>query len=117
MLSEFFKFIFFTQKIVSFLRHVCGCVRERERERVKGLVCVLHRLNATPDTLKSLAEISLVYGWVHILLLFYGQRKSAKSCPTLYDPVGCTPSGSSVHGILQARILEWVAIPFSRGSS
>ena len=33
-------------------------------------------------------------------------------CPTLCDPVGCSPPGSSVHGILQARILEWVAIPF-----
>ena len=33
------------------------------------------------------------------------------------DPVDCSPPGSSVHGILQARILEWVAIPFSRGSS
>ena len=36
----------------------------------------------------------------------------AQSCPTLYDP-----PGSSVHGILQARMLEWVAIPFSRESS
>ena len=36
---------------------------------------------------------------------------------TLRDPMGCSPPGSSVHGILQARILEWVAIPFSRGSS
>ena len=35
----------------------------------------------------------------------------------LYDPVDCRPPGSSVHGILQARILEWVAISFSRGSS
>ena len=35
----------------------------------------------------------------------------------LCDPVGYSPSGSSIHGILQARILEWVAIPFSRGSS
>ena len=34
--------------------------------------------------------------------------------PTLYDPMDCTPPGSSVHGILQARILEWIAIPFSR---
>ena len=38
-------------------------------------------------------------------------------CPTLCDPVDCSPPGSSVHGILQARILEWVAISFSRGSS
>ena len=38
-------------------------------------------------------------------------------CLTLCDPMDCSPPGSSVHGILQARILEWVAIPFSRGSS
>ena len=41
----------------------------------------------------------------------------AQSCPTLCDPMDCSPPGSSVHGILQARILEWVAIPFSRVSS
>ena len=40
-----------------------------------------------------------------------------QSCPTLWDPMDCSPPGFSVHGILQARILEWVAIPFSRGSS
>ena len=40
-----------------------------------------------------------------------------QSCLTLYNPLGCCPPGSSVIGILQARILEWVAIPFSRGSS
>ena len=41
----------------------------------------------------------------------------AQSCLTLCDPMDCSLSGSSVHGILQARILEWAAIPFSRGSS
>ena len=41
--------------------------------------------------------------------------KSLQSCPTLCDPMDCSPPGSSVHGILQARILEWVAISFSRG--
>ena len=42
----------------------------------------------------------------------------AKLCPTLYcDPMDCSPPGSSVHGILQARTLEWVVIFFSRGSS
>ena len=40
-----------------------------------------------------------------------------QACPTLCDPVDCSPPGSSVHGILQARILEWAAIPFSRGPS
>ena len=38
-------------------------------------------------------------------------------CPTLCDSIGCSPPGSSVHGILQARILEWVAMPSPRRSS
>ena len=43
--------------------------------------------------------------------------KLTQSCPTLCDPMDYSLSGSSVHGNLQARILEWVAFPFSRGSS
>ena len=43
--------------------------------------------------------------------------KSLQSCLTLCNPKDGNPSGSPVHGILQARILEWVAISFSRGSS
>ena len=39
-----------------------------------------------------------------------------QSCPTLCDPMDCSWPGSSVHGILQAEILEWIAIPFSSGS-
>ena len=38
----------------------------------------------------------------------------AKLYPTLWDPMDCSPPGSSVHGISQARILQWVAISFSR---
>ena len=41
----------------------------------------------------------------------------AQSCLTLYNPMSCSLPGSSVHGILQARRLEWIAISFSRGSS
>ena len=40
-----------------------------------------------------------------------------QSCPTLCNSVGCSPPGFSVYGILQARILEWVAISFAKGSS
>ena len=40
-----------------------------------------------------------------------------QSCPTLCDPMDCSLPGSSVHGILQARILEWVVVPSSRVSS
>ena len=41
----------------------------------------------------------------------------AQSCLTLWNPMDCSPPGSSVHGILQTRILQWVAMPFSRVSS
>ena len=37
--------------------------------------------------------------------------EAAQSCPTLGDPMGCSPPGSPVHGILQARVLEWVPVP------
>ena len=43
--------------------------------------------------------------------------KPIQSCPTLQDPVDCRLPGFSIHGILQERILEWVAMPSSRGSS
>ena len=49
--------------------------------------------------------------------LYVGMHaKLLQSCPTLCDPMDCSPPGSSVHGILQARILEWVDMPSSRGS-
>ena len=43
--------------------------------------------------------------------------KLLQSCPTLFNPMDCCPPGSSVHRILQARILEWVAMPSSSRSS
>ena len=50
-----------------------------------------------------------------------GEKESeseiAQSCPTLCSPMDCSLPGFSVHGIFQARVLEWVAISFSRGSS
>ena len=50
--------------------------------------------------------------WLHLNWVLV-----AESCLTLWDPMNCSLPGSSVHGILHARILEGVAIPFSRGSS
>ena len=47
----------------------------------------------------------------------YLHAKSLQSCLTLCDPMDCSPPGSCVHGILQARTLEWVAMPSSRESS
>ena len=45
------------------------------------------------------------------------ESEVAQLCPTLCDPMDSSLPGSSLHGILQARVLEWVAISFSRGSS
>ena len=55
--------------------------------------------------------------WAIIPASIYVLAESLQSCPTLCDSVNCGPPGSSVHGILQARTLEWVAMPSSRRSS
>ena len=43
------------------------------------------------------------------------ESEVAQWCPTLSDPMDCSPPGSSIHGIFQARVLEWGAIAFSKG--
>ena len=43
------------------------------------------------------------------------ESEVVQSCPTLFDPMDCSPAGSSIHGIFQARVLEWGAIAFSPG--
>ena len=58
-----------------------------------------------------------IYRQVKLYIPLESESEVAQSCPTLCDPVDYSPPCSSVHGILQARILEWVAISFSRGSS
>ena len=50
------------------------------------------------------------------LLVIYCCYLVTKLCPTFCDSMNCSPPGSTVHGVFQARILEWVAISFSRGS-
>ena len=57
---------------------------------------------------------------VHILLShekWEWNRSVSQSWPTVGDPMDCSPPGSSIHGIFQLRVLEWVSISFSRGSS
>ena len=60
-----------------------------------------------------------LYAYAFILISSWtnGMLLPLQSCPTLCDPMDCSLSGSSIHGIFQARVLEWVAISFSRGSS
>ena len=61
--------------------------------------------------------MNVVWKLIFFLLLMKVWSKVAQSCPTLCDPMDCSLPGSSVHRILQAKILEWVAIFFSRGFS
>ena len=70
---------------------------------------------------RSTIEKSIFTISISAVHLFYKRpcmcAESLQSCLTLCDPMDCSPPGSSVHGALQARILEWVAVPSSRGSS
>ena len=65
--------------------------------------------------LRDLAAVcNLFYGFLKKLICFAATAaKSLQSCPTLCDPIDGSPPGSSVPGILQAKVLEWVAISFS----
>ena len=61
---------------------------------------------------KQQLDLWLNPGWICVVCLLFAQ-----SVPTLCNPVDCSRSGSSVHGISHVRILEWVVVSFSRGSS
>ena len=69
----------------------------------------LFSLPFPPSIIWTFCKYSFETGYVCVKLL--------QSRPTLHDPMDYNMPGSSVHGILQARILQWVAMPFSRGSS
>ena len=63
-------------------------------------------------------QLFLVSGHSGFLIFKHNEKKvKVKSCPTLCDPMDCSLPDFSVHGIFQARILEWVAVSFFRGSS
>ena len=66
---------------------------------------------ANTSTFKCIPPPKILCIYVQMVVLV------TQLCPTLCDPIYCSLSVSSVHGIIQARILEWVAIPFSRGCS
>ena len=62
--------------------------------------------------LYTFLDPGIIYSWS-----YFFHCVCAQSCPTLCNPMDCSPQDASVHGIFQARILEWVAISSSRGSS
>ena len=80
------------------------------------------RLCATPQTAAHQAPLSLGFSrqepgvGCHFLLpcmKVKSESEGAQSCPTCSNPMDCSPPGSSIHGIFQARVLEWGAIAFS----
>ena len=75
-----------------------------------------HVILEVPDRDQRKEGVWLILG---IRVNVMGRKKMLvdQSCLTLCDPTDCNPPGSSVHGILRARILKWAAISFSRGSS
>ena len=66
---------------------------------------LIYSLEDRKSASKAIYILALI--WLLLLLL------SRLSCPTLCDPIDGSPPGPSVHGIFQARVLEWVAIAFS----
>ena len=102
--------------------HHCTTSANYHLQAQTSLFCVGTKLKSTwmsylfniikgkMDTLSSCKTFPIFH-------VSYGLCSVTQSCPTLCDPMDCSPPGSSVHGILPARILEWVAMPFSRASS
>ena len=91
-----------------------------ERKAMTNLDSVLKSRDIT-----LLIKLHIVKTMVFLIVMYEcesrtikkAEVKVAQSCPTLWDPMDCGLPGFSVHGIFQARVLEWVAISFSRGSS
>ena len=74
-------------------------------------------MSCEPDLHKPLQSLLMSGRWFPgPAIIDCVRAKSHQLCPTLCDPMGCSPPGSSIHWILQARILEWVAMPSSKGS-
>ena len=93
------------------------CPEEEVREAPRGAcpkpgLCTAAHLERWPDATPLPTFGNVVSAAEEVL-----PRSVTQLCPTVCDPRDCSPPGSTVHGILQTRILEWVAVPFSRGSS
>ena len=104
---------------LSFGRSSHGWLREEQwlshfRVHFFSVYCSVQvPLPVSYTSLKSLWTFTwLIFTWSEVKW-----SEVAQSCPTLCNPVDCSLSGSSIHGILQAGILEWIAISSSRGSS
>ena len=86
---------------------------------IKKLIQFKYELSTKTKVSRIFSSVSSIHSIFDLIILKSKESENevAQSCPTLRDPVDYSPPGSTVHGILQAGILEWVAISFSRGSS
>ena len=107
--------------------HEPGCAGDLQEMRREGhrfssrrdhpcLLFVFHPLQPLSPRTQAI-EMCVLFKPLCLKLFFCCCCSVATSCPMLCDPMDCSPPGSSVHGILQARVLECAAISSSRGSS
>ena len=95
------------------LTEVRGCVSNRTELKSKSSDCRAHILTTVLPRLLQLLKLSMSQS---SFITKGSERKGSEVtqlCLTLCDPTDCSISGSSVHGVFQARVLEWVAIAFS----
>ncbi|XDA77321.1 hypothetical protein R6Z07F_007455 [Ovis aries] len=96
-----------------------GSAQPRDRTQVSCIAGRFFTILATGEIHNTVYTVCVAPLFTWSFSLKSSEVKSsevAQSCLTLCDPMDCSPPGSSVHEIFQARILEWVAISFSRGS-
>ena len=107
-------FIFWGSKITAYgdWRHKIKRRLFLGRKAMTNLKSILKSKDITLPT-----KVHLVKAMVFPIVMYRCEGEVAQPCPTLCDPVDCSLPGFSIHGILQARILEWVTISFSRGYS
>ena len=95
----------------------CQSSSQFPRRAVLKNALSIRQLHSSPMLVRSCLRTCMLVFSIMWIKYFEWVSEVAQSCPTLCKPMDCSLPGSSVHGILQARILKWVAISFSRGSS
>ena len=100
------KHILSTKEYLQLFLNYKGC-RQIKKKNLKHSIFQVYTCGFKQCKLKDLSLFSLCLSWICLL------AKSLQSCPTLCNPIDGSPPGSAIPGILQARILEWVAIYFS----
>ena len=102
----------FPQFIVIYTVKGFGIVNKAEIDVFLEFSCFFHDPADVGNLISVFSQTRSNKAWNYYMRMKWSDVKITQSCPTLFDPMDYT-----VHGILQDRILKWVAVPFSRGSS